>query len=509
MRENLDELVQHVEDLVEARRAWGLVPYGAAQSLCPDGEIWKAEHAAGNWHMWSNKPWQWDFYEAGRFARHRLLSGGNRVGKTTIPEVELVFHLTGEYPPWWRGHRFDEPILAWEWATSNEKSRNVQQKALLGPRGGKNIGGGMLPRDRILDVSFRQCGLDNVVDTVTVKWGSGRRQKSSAVSFKTYAQGIEAAQGESVPWIRLDEELDPNNGKHKGIFGECLARLLDCEGFLTVTRTPLAGNLEMSKHFSEDVEGRWMTTAGYWYNWTDVPHLSEAARRLHIDSVPVHEQDARCKGIEKLGSGKAFTFDMDDVLIDPIQPPSHWFWIMGHDFGLGHPAGSVKLGIDRVNDIWHLVWCFKKAQEEIPYHVATLRGQGHWIPVAWPHDGHKRQLSVAGAKEMYKLYMEAGANMLPISARYKNEVGGGQSSEPILQEINNRARTGRFKVWKGPDTLPFIEEAKIYHRDDNGILVAKNDDVVKALFYAGMMARYAMQQDPKMPRQVYMGSIAA
>lgn len=503
------QLAAHIEHLVEERKAWGLIPYGAAQTFCPDGDIWKVMNAGGEWHQWTNKPWQWEFLGAGRFARHRLLSGGNRVGKTILPEVELVFHLTADYPDWWHGFRFDEPITAWEWATSNEKSRDVQQKALLGPGGGKGIGGGLLPKSRVLDVSFRQCGLDNVIDTVKVRWGKGRRQKTSFVKFKTYAQGMEAAQGESVPWIRLDEELDPNNKKHNGIFGECLARLLDCDGFLTVTRTPLAGNLEMSAHFAEASEGRWMTTAGYWYDWTDVPHLSEKARRLHIGSVPEHEQAARCRGEEKLGSGLAFTFDLADVMVEPFEPPRHWFWILGHDFGLGHPAGSCKLGIDRVNDVWHLVWSHKKAGEEIPYHVATLRAQGAWIPVSWPHDGHKRQLTTAGAQELHRMYREAGANMLGVSARYKNDVGGGQSSEPVLEEINNRARTGRFKIWNCNETLPFREEMRTFHRDDRGILVAMKDDVIKSVFYAAMMQRYAIQKDPAIAGSVYKGPIAA
>lgn len=508
---NTSALMSQVEALLAARRAWGFIPYGAAQTLCPNGSIWQEYNTQGKWHEWTNKPWQWDFFSAGKHARHRLISGGNRVGKSVSPAIELIYHLTGDYPDWWPGFRFDESILAWEWATTNEKSRDVQQKLILGPGGGKNPNLGFLPKDRILDISFRQCGLDNVVDTVQVRFGRGKKVKRSLLRFKVYEAGMKAAQGESVPWIRLDEEIDPANAKHKGIFGECLARLLDCNGFLTASRTPLAGAIEFSKHFLADSEGRWNTTAGYWYDYTDVPHLSAEARKLHIDAIPEVEQPARCRGEEKLGSGRAFMCREEDILCDPFEPPAHFFWILGHDFGLSHPAGFAKLGIDRVNDIWYLVWTYKKAQEQIPYHVATLRSQGDWIPVAWPHDGHRRGYSLkeSGGEEIRKLYMQAGANMLPMSARYDNKHGGGQSSEPILQQINNRMRTGRFKVFNTRDTLPFREEFRIYHRDDRGILVDQRDDVIKAVFYAAMMARFAIQKDFRIPGSVYKGSMVA
>lgn len=511
--DNLTEaqLLAFAEASAEARRAWNMAPYGCPPTLCPTGELWQMYNAEGKWHEWSNNPWQWDFMRAGTWARQRMLSGGNRIGKTLVPIVELVFHLTGDYPVWWKGYRFDEPIVAWEWAVSNEKSRDVQQKLFLGPGGGKNPGGGFLPAHLIASVSSRQAGMDNVADTVLVRYKGGRKNKLSRLMFKSYEQGRKVAQGESINWIRFDEEPEPDNSKHAGIWGECLTRLLDNDGHLVVTYTPIAGNTEILDHFDSGAEGRFITKAGYWYDWTDVPHLAPTARKWFIDSLPEHERPARCRGEPRLGSGRAFAVSEEVLLVAPFELPSHTFWILGHDFGLDHCAGSVKLAIDRVNDIWYLVWASKATQEQVPYHAATLRGQGHWIPVAWPHDGHKRAytLGTEGGKEIRDLYMQAGANMLPLSARYDRKKGGSQSSEPILLEINNRARTGRFKIFNTPETLPFREEYRTYHRDEHGKLVAKRDDCVKALFYAGMMVRHAVQREPRILGSVYRGSLVA
>ena len=34
---------------------------------------------------------------------------GNQLGKTLAGGVEAAMHVTGRYPDWWQGKRFDEP----------------------------------------------------------------------------------------------------------------------------------------------------------------------------------------------------------------------------------------------------------------------------------------------------------------------------------------------------------------------------------------------------------------
>ena len=53
-------------------------------------------------------------------ARERLLMAGNQVGKTTCGAAELAIYLTGRYPDWWDGRRFDRPIVAWAAGVSAE-----------------------------------------------------------------------------------------------------------------------------------------------------------------------------------------------------------------------------------------------------------------------------------------------------------------------------------------------------------------------------------------------------
>src|SRR5258706_11323160 len=51
------------------------------------------------------------FFAAGALHRERLFMAANRVGKTEgVGGYETTLHLTGVYPPWWEGRRFERPI---------------------------------------------------------------------------------------------------------------------------------------------------------------------------------------------------------------------------------------------------------------------------------------------------------------------------------------------------------------------------------------------------------------
>jgi hypothetical protein len=71
-------------------------------------EALKAQRAAENkLAHYVPYPKQRDFHTAGRKYRERLLMAGNQVGKTLAAAMETAMHVTGLYPDWWQGHRFD------------------------------------------------------------------------------------------------------------------------------------------------------------------------------------------------------------------------------------------------------------------------------------------------------------------------------------------------------------------------------------------------------------------
>ena len=75
---------------------------------------------------------QKEFHKAGKSAKERLFLAGNRTGKTFGGVLEVAMHLTGNYPSWWQGYRYDGPIEAWAAGVTNAETYQVLEKAYIG-----------------------------------------------------------------------------------------------------------------------------------------------------------------------------------------------------------------------------------------------------------------------------------------------------------------------------------------------------------------------------------------
>ena len=458
-------------------------------------------------HRYEPYEWQREYHEAGRTHSEIMLMAANRVGKTMSAGAEMSFHLLGDYPQagqyryadtkvnrilnrvgedvWpegWKGRVFEKPILGWTGSPTNETSRDIVQTELLGGTG-ELLGTGWIPKARIVpgSVKTRQAGVKDVVEAFNVRHRAGG---ISRCLMKTYEQGWKKWQGTAPHVVWMDEEPD----QYK-IFSEAQTRILSSNGLILVTFTPLSGATEMVEHFrtgnSED--GIWWRGA----TWGDAPHLDEKEKEKLRRRYRKHERKARTEGIPMMGEGAIFPVDDDDIAVPLFRVPEHWARLKGCDFGIDHPAAGVEIAWDRDQDIIFLIDCYRKEGELPPYHAAWLKKGHSKVPVAWPHDGMNREK--AGGRTLAHAYRDHGANMLPKSARYpkvpgENEKGGSQPVWPIIDEIRERMVTGRFKAFEHLNV--FFEEKNSYHVKD-GNPVARRDDILKALFYAVMMKRYA------------------
>ena len=85
------------------------------------------------------------YFAAGKTYRERLMMAANRIGKTeSIGGYEMVLHMTGKYPSWWEGRKFDQPISAWAAGDTGKTTRDILQMKLLGPPG--EFGTGLIPK---------------------------------------------------------------------------------------------------------------------------------------------------------------------------------------------------------------------------------------------------------------------------------------------------------------------------------------------------------------------------
>lgn len=182
-------------------------------------------------------PKHMEFLAAGRDYRQRCAMCGNRTGKTFgMGGFETATHLTGLYRPWWQGRVFARPVRAWAAGKTNETTRDIVQKTLLGKVEGsgptKRLSGtGMIPAELIGEVSWKQ-GVADLVDTVEIRHATGGW---STLGLKSYQQGRGSFEGTEQDVIWLDEEPPED------VWGECLIRTMTTDGTVMLTFTPLEG----------------------------------------------------------------------------------------------------------------------------------------------------------------------------------------------------------------------------------------------------------------------------
>ena len=188
---------------------------------------------------------QEEFHNAGASHRERLLMAGNQLGKTYCGAMEVAIHLTGQYPDWWQGRRWDKPIRAWAGSQTGEVTRDGPQRYLVGePKARDTWGTGSIPKKPLLRTANRM-GVPDALDSVVVKHVTGG---SSTLGFKSYDQGRTKWQGETLDLVWFDEEPPYS------IYTEGLTRTNATGGITLITFTPLLGMSEVVRMFLNEHE---------------------------------------------------------------------------------------------------------------------------------------------------------------------------------------------------------------------------------------------------------------
>lgn len=183
-----------------------------------------------------------EFFRAGSDHQERCFMAANRVGKTVVGAYETTVHLTGQYPEWWSGRRFADPVDVWASGDTSETTRDVVQLELMGPK--EDMGTGMIPKRCLVGEPSSRRGVADAVDVAKVKHVSGG---VSSLGFKSYDQGRKKFQGTKKHVIWLDEEPDAP------IYDECMLRLMTTDGLMLCTFTPLLGLTEIALRFLPDL----------------------------------------------------------------------------------------------------------------------------------------------------------------------------------------------------------------------------------------------------------------
>jgi phage terminase large subunit-like protein len=423
------------------------------------------------------------FFAAGAIYPERLFMAGNRVGKSIAGCYELSCHLTGEYPIWWAGHRFDHPIYAWAMGKDARSVRDTAQRELLGGIG--EWGTGMIPAHR-LGKFFGLQGTPQAIDIIKIKHKSGGW---SELGFKNYQQDIGSFMGTSRHVVWADEECPME------IYNECNVRCATVGGIMLVTFTPLEGLTSMVVNFCKradflmgakpivamDVEeetrewaeaeqsvGRETAKAVIQAGWADAPWLSEGMKQRLLDDTPEYLKAAREFGTPAMGQGNVYPIPLEQILVDPIKIPDNWPRMYALDVGWNRTA-AIWGALDPVTDTIYFYDEHYQGKEMPAVHAYAILSRGKWIngvidPAARGH-------SPTDGQKLIKMYKDMGLTLYPA----KNEVESG-----ILM-LSQRFQAGKAKVFK--TLVNFQKEYLMYRRDKHGKVIKENDHLLDGARY--------------------------
>ena len=450
-----------------------------------------AENRLANYKPYAK---QNEFHAMGAVRSERLFLAGNQLGKTLAGGMEAAMHLTGKYPDWWPGRRFNHPVVCWVSGITAEATRDGAQRTLLGRGGGNDdrgqYGNGTIPKGDLSGAPLSRQGVADAIAIQKVEHVSGG---VSTIIFKSYDQGREKWQGDTIDFVWFDEEpSDP------GIYTEGITRTNAGDegrgGIAFMTFTPLLGMSEIVHRFLlEESPGRGTVTMTI----EEAEHYTAEQKAAIIARYPAHERDARARGIPALGSGRVFPISEEAIRWSPVPLPRHVRRIIGLDFGWDHPTAAAWLTYDPESDIIYVTDCYRQREATPVIHAATIkaRSKGAKIPVAWPHDG--LQHDKGSGIQLARQYRDQGLDMLPEQVAF---VDGSNGLEAGVSEMFIRMQTGRWRV--AEHLSEWFEEFRLYHRKPVGVLgipqiVKLRDDVLSASRYAMMGLRFARVIQPQ------------
>ena len=244
---------------------------------------------------------------------------GNRVGKTEWGAQMIAKAVLGESPV------IEAPVEVWSFCPSfNEQKDTIQQKLLY-----------YIPDHRIKDKIPLRKGI----------WKEIILDNDSKITFKSYEQGREKAQGAGKKLIWFDEEPP------KDIWEECFVRQMagiPLRILLTMTAVKGMTWVYNDIYLNTSNPDIFISQAG----WDDNPWLTEEQKMVMGRGLSEAALKVRRDGkFTKMVGLVCNWFDRDKHLVDIVNLPfGDTYFVL--DFGFSAPSCGLYVRIDRENNWW-------------------------------------------------------------------------------------------------------------------------------------------------------------
>lgn len=430
-----------------------------------------------------------EFFKAGAKYKERAFIAANRSGKTQSALTEITYHLTGLYPHWWAGKRFDTGINAMCFGKTNLTARNIIQHKFLGSLLKSEYGTGLIPGHLLVSTRLRP-GVPDAIQDVYIKHASG---DTSHLMIASYEQGRSVLEGTEQHIIHFDEEPEHNALE---LYSEGLIRTMTTKGIIIVTFTPLDGISDIVLSFLPNImapddgivsDSKFVVQA----SWDDAPHLSKDEQKEILDSCLPFQRDARSKGLPAIGTGKIYPVAEDDVFIEPFLIPPHWPKAYGLDPGWNRTA-CVWMTQNPTTGIMYIYDEYYRGQAEPPSHTSAIQSRGKWINGAMDYSG----LNSGNGQRLLHQYQDQGLNVCAADK-------GPGSVEAGILAIYRALCDGRLKIFTNCQNV--LKEFRIYRYDKNGKPHKEHDHLMDAMRYIFMLFEgvASIEEDPDDEEKFY------
>lgn len=395
--------------------------------------------------------------------RNRWVFGGNRSGKTECGAVETVWLARGIHP--YRENRKD--VSCWVVSLSMQVQRDVAQAKILS----------YINKSWLYDVVMLSGRKDNlesgVIDHILIKNVFGGISK---IGFKSCDQGREKFQGTSLDFVWFDEEPPED------IYKECRMRVLDKQGEIFGTMTPLKGltwvynEIYLNEKNDKEVWCQQM-------EWADNPYLSKSEIDALTATMSEDELEARRYGKFTANGGMVYPeFDENVNVIDPFNVPIEWYDNISIDPGLNNPLSAHWYAVDYDNNIYVIAEHFE-AKKGIEYHANMIKSICKKLN--WKNTNNKiyalidsaaNQKTLASEKSVTELFYDYG---IVVNPKVNKDLFSG--IQRVKTYFKNAQGVSKLFIFRTCTNL--IREIKSYFWGNSDAPIKKDDHSLDELRY--------------------------
>lgn len=394
--------------------------------------------------------------------KNRWVFGGNRSGKTECGAVETVWLARGIHP-----YKENKPISCWVVSLSKQVQRDVAQSKILH----------YLRKDYIEQIvmsSGKQGSADyGIIDFILVKNVFGSLSK---IGFKSCDQGREKFQGSSLDFVWFDEEPPYD------IYQECRMRVMDRQGFIFGTMTPLKGLTwvynEIYLNTNNDNEV-WHTEM----EWADNPYLDNNEIEQMTKTLSSEELQSRRYGKFMQCGGMVYNeFDENIHVIDPFEVPYEWYDNISIDPGLNNPLSAHWYARDFDGNVYVIAEHFDKGKD-VYFHAERIKEISKKLNWHFCNgkltaliDSAANQRTLASSKNVVELFYE---NDILVNPKVNKDMFSGINVvKRYLKDGEGKAHLFIFK-----NCVNLIKEIKSYWWGDNDLPIKKDDHCLDEMRY--------------------------